>query len=95
MKLEATTALFLTTGGDVFYLVTVERRVAGNGGFATDAAGWRLRVPTGGGAFAKLVRGATNPAGVWFDASPPADPTEYTGWVRTDVSPPKYYEYRE
>ncbi len=57
----------------MFYLVTIERRVAGNGGFATDAAGWKLRVPTGGGAFTKLVRGATNPAGVWFDPNPPAD----------------------
>lgn len=73
--LEGTDALWLITGADAWYDVTVERRVATyttvDGVQATadyapwDYPGWILKVPPGGGDLAALVRAPTNPAQVW------------------------------
>lgn len=73
--LESTDALWLITGADAAYDVTVERRVAtyttADGAQATadyapwDYPGWRLKVPPGGGSLPALVIAPTNPAQMW------------------------------
>lgn len=75
VQLESTDAIWGVTGSDVWYDVTIDRRVATyvttEGEQATvdyapwDHPGWRLKVPIGGGALAALVTAPTNPAQVW------------------------------
>lgn len=75
VQLEETDAIWGVTGEDVWYDVTVDRRVVtyltAAGDQATvdyapwDHPGWRLKVPIGGGALAALVIAPTNPAQVW------------------------------
>ena len=81
----------------MFYIVTLERTPPGGVGFPTDKPGWTLRTPPGGGEFAALVRAPSNPAQVWFGPEPPSDPTQWTGWVKTDALPGEinYFEWED
>lgn len=96
-EIEATETLWRTTGGDVFYRVSIERTVRGAAGFPTDLPGWTLRVPPGGGEFARLVKAPANPSQNWIGPEPPADPSQWTGWINTQALPgePNYFKFKE
>lgn len=92
------------SGADVFYLVRVERQLAGADYTPWDDTGWKLYVPSEGGEFSKLVRARTNPAQIHvgpattpFSDEPAATliPNVYTGWIKTNALPEdmNYYEW--
>ncbi|MDI9889988.1 hypothetical protein [Microbacterium sp. IEGM 1404] len=109
VQLEGTDALWNIAGMDVWYDVTVDRKVAGADYAPWDHPGWRLKVPPGGGVFSALVSAPTNPAQIWVgparaipQGAPGWDtpvqhlkPSTYTGWYKTNALPaePNYFEW--
>lgn len=109
VQLEGTDAIWHTTGGDVWYDVTVDRLVSGADYMPWDHPGWKLKVPAGGGVFSALVTAPTNPAQMWVGPARAVPqgasgwnvplqslmPSAYTAWYKTNALPgePNYFEW--
>lgn len=52
-----------------------------SGYIGMDLLDWALRVPPEGGDISTLLSIPSNPAQVWIDSSPPANPTPGTWWL--------------
>jgi hypothetical protein len=81
------------TTPQIWYEVSI-RWLDLNGGYiSVDFLQWKLNVPIDGGTIGELLDAPANSGQVWFGPEPPDVPSTYTGWVKTDVNPPTYYEW--
>lgn len=69
----------------VWYTVKVSWLDSVGGYVGLDYPGWKLFVPTAGGAIGDLISVPANPAMVWTGEYPPTNPTPGTWWLQAST----------
>ncbi|MEF2979117.1 hypothetical protein [Subtercola sp. YIM 133946] len=86
------------TNPPMFFSVSLRWHEAGVGDegpwVGADFPDIKLFIPSDGPwDFAQIIQAPSNPAQIWLGPEPPTIPTNWTGWIDTDGTPPAYYEY--